>query len=119
MADDRRYAEIPRLSTDDMLRGISSGVPDQIASSLLSAAWYAESPEWAEVAAVASSNVDDLDVQWAVTLALGHLAYRFGRLDKPAICAIIERFRLRPELAGRLDDLEDDLSTVLPQTGST
>ncbi|MGH9120957.1 MAG: hypothetical protein ACRDYC_03290 [Acidimicrobiales bacterium] len=107
------YNEIPERSVHEILTEFASGVPGRVASALLSAAWYAPSREWAELAAVALSNVEDLEVQWATTLALGHVAQRSGHLNKPALSVLIRRLRARTELAARLDDLEDDLSTFL------
>ncbi len=64
---------------------MASGDPTLIADALLRASLSQVDASWVEAASLHSLERPELEVQWAATLALGHLVRRYGRVDLDAV----------------------------------
>ncbi len=71
-------------------------------------------PTWVEAASIRLLTRPEMELQWAALSALAHLTRRYRNLDIDAVLKAIEPLRGDPHLAGKVDDLLDDIRTYGP-----
>ena len=107
---DRKYEELVFESRQATLAAVASGEPEIVTRAVLACSLESEDPAFIETLAVALSLSSDSDVRRSAVLALGHLARRFGRVNRPAVDSIMARIDGDAMLMGALHDLRDDLA---------
>lgn len=108
-----RYEEPLPIELSEAEAAVHSGDPSSIADVLLRASLSAVDPQWVEAASLSALARPESAVKWAALLALAHLVRRYGHLNTEAVQAAVIPLRDDPRLAGRVDDLMDDIQIFL------
>lgn len=82
---------------------------------VIGAAQHSEDPSWVEGLCMdLARGTSEVEVRAAALLGLAHIARRFGRLDDlPGIQSLLAQLDADPDLAGRAQDVRDDLQIFL------
>jgi hypothetical protein len=108
-----KYEALEPIGLHDAKASMASGDPSRIADALVRASLSDIDAKWVEAACLGSLDLRDLQVRWSALTALGHLARRYRNLDVAATLKAIQPVRDHPSLAGKVEDLLDDIEVFI------
>jgi len=109
------YRPIPRLSPAEIEAALARGSLDELRRVALSASLYGAELDWAARVCLQLTRHADPVVRGNAILGFGHLARRFGRLDRSLVQPLIEA-GLRDDdehVRGQADCATDDVNQFL------
>jgi hypothetical protein len=102
----------PSISHDEAVRLLQSRTDTDVIQALISIGLNEEDRIWAQQTCLKYfANSNEAVVSSAIT-ALGHIARRYGELDKDAVLSALEDVKKSfPSLEGVIEDTLDDIET--------
>jgi hypothetical protein len=110
-----KYEAIEELSRDKVEAAIVRNDPQELLYAVLSAALYADDPDWAESVCLRLAEHEHFNVRGNAILGFAHIARIHGRLDRNLVTTVIEG-ALSDEndyVRGHAHDAADDIEFLL------
>jgi hypothetical protein len=109
-----RYEQPQQIELSEAAVCVASGDPSLIGDALVRASLSKIDPTWVEAVSLRCAARPESELRWAALTALSHLVRRYRDLDVDAVRKAIDPLRDDPCLAGKVDDLLDDIRTYAP-----
>lgn len=108
-----KYEQPAPMSRDDAERALQSADADELGAALLASALHDPDWRWVQEQCLRSLQHPSEDVRGLALTCLGHLARIHGHLDMDRVLPVLAALRTHPALAGRVDDVLDDIDMFI------
>jgi hypothetical protein len=106
------YSPVPRKSREEILNDLKNGSTKEIATALLSAAYWDPDWKWAEKQLIRFAAHSDGQVLWTVASGLGLLAAFHGQVDLEIVEPILQHLRRDTSVPGLADAAENSIDEI-------
>jgi len=108
-----RYYDIPPIDRKEAETCLVSGSIEDICRALISLAHHDPDWQWVQQKCFEFIRHRDKEIRANAALCLGHLARIHRKLDKQRAISTLRKMLSDPELAGRAQDVLDDIEMYL------
>lgn len=111
-----KYAEIPQLTHEQIVRDLLSSDIEISSVALLSASLYGQDRNWIQEKCLTFLDHPDPTMKATAIRCLGHLARIHKKLDIEKVLPAIFRFKDDSYLSGVVEDTLDDIKVYIKST---
>jgi hypothetical protein len=113
-----KYEQPAPMSRDDAERALQSPDPEEICAALLASALHDPDWRWVQEQCLLGLQHSSEQVRALALTCLGHVARIHGHLDMERVLPVLTELRAHPALAGRVEDVLDDIEMFLERAGA-
>jgi hypothetical protein len=111
-----KYEQPAPMSRADAERALQSPDPDELGAALLASALHDPDWRWVQEQCLHSLQHPSEQVRALALTCLGHVARIHGHLDMERVRPVLDALRAQPALAGRVEDVLDDIDMFVDHT---